>query len=328
MRLRSVLGHLVTALLATWPWQAGAFQGADSSEVRIPVGRAALHVRTIGRGLPLIVLHGGPSFDYGYLLPELDAYANRFQLIYYDQRGRGRSAEHVAPEDVTLASDVEDIDRVRRHFQLARPAILAHSWGALLALEYARRNPTRVSQLILMNPAPVSVKDVAMLQASLLEKLGVEMARIRTIIASPEFQSGDPEAVAERYRIHFKAGLARAEDHEKLMTRMKAGFLRQGADGIVKARAIDGRLKRDTWDVPAYDLLPALQNVHVPTLVIAGDRDFIPVEVAEHIARTIPNATFVIIKGCGHFAYLECPEQTRSAIDAFFRNAGQPRQRR
>jgi proline iminopeptidase len=42
--------------------------------------------------------------------------ADAFRLIYYDQRGRGRSADHVQPEDVTLTSDVDDVDKVRRFF--------------------------------------------------------------------------------------------------------------------------------------------------------------------------------------------------------------------
>ena len=139
MRLRFLVGNLATALVAVLsPHSASALQAehsTDSSELRIPVGSASLHVRTIGRGQPLIVLHGGPDFDYGYLLPELDRFKDEFRLIYYDQRGRGTSADHVRPEDVTLASDVDDIDRVRRHFRLDSPALLGHSWGTVLALE-------------------------------------------------------------------------------------------------------------------------------------------------------------------------------------------------
>ena len=106
------------------------------------MGSASLYSREIGQGQPIIVLHGGPDFDHGYLLPDLDRLADAFRLIYYDQRGRGRSADHVRPEDVTLASDVDDLDKVRQHFRLDSPALLGHSWGAVLALEYALRHPT------------------------------------------------------------------------------------------------------------------------------------------------------------------------------------------
>ena len=86
-----------------------------SREDPIPAGKAPLYSREAGRGQPIIVLHGGPDFDTRYLLPDMDRLADRFRLIYYDQRGRGQSADGVRPEDVTLASDLDDLDKVREH---------------------------------------------------------------------------------------------------------------------------------------------------------------------------------------------------------------------
>jgi pimeloyl-ACP methyl ester carboxylesterase len=79
-----------------------------TSEMRVPVGDTSLYARDVGRGRPLIVLHGGPDFDQAYLQPELDELADTYRLVYYDQRGRGKSGENVRPEDVTLASDLDD----------------------------------------------------------------------------------------------------------------------------------------------------------------------------------------------------------------------------
>ena len=75
----------------------------------IPVQGAALCRREVGRGMPMILLHGGPDFDISYLLPELDRLSDKFHLIYYDQR-RGRSDDYVKPEDVTLDSEMADLD--------------------------------------------------------------------------------------------------------------------------------------------------------------------------------------------------------------------------
>jgi len=315
---------LVALLAAALVGQLSAQQTERSmtaAEVRIPVGDTTLYSRAIGLGRPVIVLHGGPDFDHGYLLPELDRLGDAFRLIYYDQRGRGKSAEKVQPKDVTLSSDVDDIDRVRRHHELDAVALLGHSWGAVLALEYALRNPTRVSHLILMNPAPVSVSDLEAVRKAYLERLGEETDRQRAIVASAAYQAGDPEAVAARYRIHFKPSLKRPEDYEKMMARMRAGFLCQGKDGILKARAVEDQLMRDTWEVAGYDLLPKLAQLAVPTLVIAGDHDFM-VGAAERIAGAIPKAELVTIKGCGHFAFLEDAGGVRKALDSFF---GKPR---
>jgi len=285
---------------------------------RISVGKASLYSREIGRGQPIIVLHGGPDFDQSYLLPELDELANGFRLIYYDQRGRGRSADRVRPEGVTLTSEVDDLDKVREYFHLKSSTLLGHSWGTVLALEYAVRHPERVSHLILMNPAPASARDLAVFRKAYAEKLGGDMARQREMVASAAYQEGDPEAVAARYRIHFKLALVRSEAYEKLMARMKAGFIRQGKDGILKARAVEDRLMRDTWQVDGYDLLPRLRTLGIPTLVLTGDQDCIPVGISAHIAEALPNARLVILKNCGHFAYLECAGEVRKAVDEFF----------
>jgi len=303
-----------------------AQRSAGTVERRIPVAGASLYSRAIGRGQAVIVLHGGPDFDHHYLLPELDRLADRFRLIYYDQRGRGDSADGVRPEDVTLASDLDDLDRVRKFYGLDEPVLLGHSWGTVLALEYALRYPTRVSRLILMNPAPASASDVAVLRKAYLEGLGADMDSQKEMLASAAYQAGEPETVAARYRIHFEHALMRPADYESLMARMKAAFVRQGREGILKARAVEDRLYRDTWQAPGYDLMPKLGALHIPTLVLAGDHDFIPPEVAEHIAHALPDATLIMLKACGHFSFLECGSDVRNALDAFFQRT-RPAQR-
>jgi proline iminopeptidase len=323
MRTRLIIASLAAALaLALPPDSARASQNQGTAaprESRIQVGNASLYSRETGRGQPMIILHGGPDFDHRYLLPDLDRLADAFRLIYYDQRGRGQSADQVQPEEVTLRSDLEDLDKVREHGQLESAALLGHSWGTVLALEYALRFPARVSHLILMNPAPASASDVAVFRTAYVQKLGADLDRQREIVASAAYKTGDPEAVAARYRLHFKPALKRPEDYEKLMATMKAGFFSQGKEGIVKARAVEDRLMRDTWQVASYDLLPKLRNLSIPTLVISGDYDFIPGEIAAHIAQAIPNARLVTIKDCGHFSYLECAGEVRQALDDFFR---------
>ncbi|HEV3200103.1 MAG TPA: alpha/beta fold hydrolase [Bryobacteraceae bacterium] len=103
---------------------------------------------------------------------------------------------------------------------------------------------------------------------------------------------------------------------------MKAAFVRQGKDRIVKARAVEDRQMHDTRQVARYDLLPKLQTLKIPTLVIWGDHDFFPREIAAHIAQAIPHAQLVALKDCGHFAYMECPAEVRNATSDFFRGTG------
>lgn len=296
-----------------------SFQGKQAPtprEVRIPIGNAELYARDVGQGPAIIVLHGGPDFDHSYLLPELDRLSDGYRLIYYDQRGRGRSANGVRPEDVTLASDLADLEKVRQYFHLDSVALLGHSWGTVLALEYALRYPQRVSRMILMNPGPASAEDYRGLRKEWLEKRPEDMERRKAIAASTAYKEGDPDAVIAYYRIHFKPALVRSEDYEKIIARLQASFTKEG---ILKARAVESRLMTETWASPDYDLLPNIKNLRIPTLVITGDHEFIPAASSQHIAQAIPNARMVSLKDCGHFAYLERPVAVREQIDAFFR---------
>lgn len=312
---------LVAALGIGWrPASATAAQGESrltARESRVPAGDASLYVRDTGRGPPVIVLHGGPDFDQSYLAPDLDRWADEFHVISYDQRGRGKSADRVRQADVSLASDLDDLDRVRRHFGLESAIVLGHSWGTVLALEYARRHPGHVSHLILMNPAPASARDYALLREHYVREQGADLDRQREIMAGSAYQQGDPAAVTARYRLHFKTALKEPPDYETLLSRMQAAFISQGKEGIVQARAVEDRLMQDTWAREDYDILPALRALRIPTLVLYGDHDFIPGEIARHIAGAMPDARLVTLKDCGHFAHLECAGDVRRAVHRF-----------
>ena len=292
---------------------------AAPREARIPVGNTSLYAREIGSGRTLIVLHGGPDFDHSYLLPELDQLADAYRLVSYDQRGRGRSAEGVRPEDVSISSDVGDLDAVREHFGQGSASLLGHSWGVVLALEYALRHPDRVSHLVLMNPAPASAADLELLKRSRRERSPDDVERLKVLRETDGYKRGDPDAVAVYYRVHFKAAMRQPGNLDKIVQRLRAGFT---AEGILKARAIEDRLVGETWGSPGYDLLPRLAKLDVPTVVINGDDPFMPQDIAAHIAHAIPNARLVVLKNCGHFSYLECPGELRQAIDEFFRGGG------
>ena len=146
--------------------------------------------------------------------------------------------------------------------------------------------------------------------------------RQREIVASAAYRQADPAAVAARYRIHFKPALKEARDYETLIERMEAAFISQGKQGIVKAQAVEDRLMQETWARGDYDLLPRLRSLRIPTLVIYGDHDFIPGEIAQHIAGAVPHASLVTLKDCGHFTQLECPGEVRRQVDRCLQRAG------
>jgi proline-specific peptidase len=283
-----------------------------------PVDGARLYYRDIGQGPPIIVLHGGPSFDHNYLLPDLDCLADAFRLIYYDQRGRGESAENVQPEDVTLASEIADLDAVRAYFQLESVALLGHSWGGLLAMEYALRHPERVSYLILLNTAPASHDDCALFLRERDASDPDAVETLRVLEARPGFAEGDDlEARATYYRVYYGMTLRSPEPLDRLIENLQVGWTKEG---VLKARAVGSKLWHETYESTGYDLLLALTQLRIPTLILHGDYDFVPLACATHIAEAIPGARLVVVPDCGHFSYIERPDEVHAALGAFLRS--------
>jgi proline iminopeptidase len=282
----------------------------------VAAGNAQLHFRDIGVGPSIVVLHGGPDFDYDYLLPELDRLAEWFRIIYYDQRGRGRSADGVRPDDVTVESEMDDLDHVRRHFGLDSMAVLGHSWGGVLAMEYASRHPERLTHLILMNTAPASNRDVHLWRQHLHRiRRADDVEAMQFLAATEEFCAGDLDVESEYYRIHYRPALYAPALLDRLIPRLRASFT---PDRVLTARAIEQRLYDETWSSPGYDLHPRLRRVAVPALIIHGENDFVPVDVSAHVAGAMPEARLVVLQRCGHFAYLEAPNAVVQHIRELF----------
>jgi proline iminopeptidase len=277
-----------------------------------------LFCRDVGVGHPIVVLHGGPEFDHTYLLPELDRLAESFRLVYYDQRGRGRSASGVRPEQVDLRSEIDDVERVRNHFGLESVAVLGHSWGGVLAMEYAIRHPDRVSQLILLDTAPASAGDWGVLREAFarLRPAG-DVEAMQAIAATDAYQRGDLDAEAAYNRIHFRMTLRQPDLLDALVARLRSNYT---ADGVLLARAIEQRLSDETSRSAGWDLFPALRQLDIPTLLLHGEHDFIPVELAVRIADAVPGARLAVLPGCGHFTYLEAPERVVEEIVSWFKS--------
>ena len=261
----------------------------------------------------MAVLHGGPDFDHTYLRPELDRLADAARLVYYDQRGRGRSGG-VRPDDVGIESEVADLDGLRSHLGLESVAVLGHSWGGVLAMEYATRHADRVSHLILLNTAPASGKDALRFREHLRRaRPAGDVERMQAIASSPAYRGGDIETEAAYLRIHYRIALRGPEQVEDVVGRLRVHFT---AEGVLTARAIEQRLYDDTWRSEGYDLIPRLQALDVPALVLHGEDDFVPVELVAPIADALPSGRLVVLPNCGHFAYLEAPDAVHEHVTA------------
>jgi proline iminopeptidase len=280
----------------------------------IPVPGAELYFREVGNGPALVILHGGPDFNHNYLLPEVDRLSSAFRLIYYDQRGRGKSSRDVAPDGVNLESEIDDLDEVRRYFGLDTIAVLGHSWGGLLAMEYVTRHAERVSHLVLLNAAPASHADLQHFRQQRQAAEAPTLAKMDAVASRPGYAAGDVEMDTEYYRAHFGKALSRPDELESVVRRLRSHFT---PNDIVKARAIEDRLCAETWLSPEYDVLARLRKTQVQALIIHGDNDVIPLQCATRVAEALSGSRLVVLRGCGHFAYLERPAEVLDAIVDF-----------
>jgi pimeloyl-ACP methyl ester carboxylesterase len=100
---------------------------------------------------------------------------------------------------------------------------------------------------------------------------------------------------------------------ELTLTRLRAHFT---PDTVLLSRAIEQRLYEQTCLRDGYDVLPGLAAIEVPTLVVHGSDDFVPVEYAAHIADAIPGARLVVLRGSRHFCYLDEPDLVHQHVVA------------
>lgn len=125
----------------------------DASIPTITLQGYRFHTQTFGQSHKpaLIVLHGGPGADYRYLLG-LQALANDYQVLFYDQRGSGLSPR-VSAQDISLDIYLADLDAFVDYLGQGRTVhLLGHSWGAMLASAYTGKHPKKVQRLVLAEP--------------------------------------------------------------------------------------------------------------------------------------------------------------------------------
>ncbi|MBT8489053.1 MAG: alpha/beta fold hydrolase [Gemmatimonadetes bacterium] len=297
-------GLLALALLALPA--TGAAQGARQGLLSLDDARIFYEV--VGSGEPIVVVHGGPGLDHAYLQPGLDALGRRNTLVYYDQRGTGRSAAQLDESAISFDLFVEDIDQLRQALGYEEISVLGHSFGTLLAIEYARRYPDRTRALILMNPVEPGTRfqqETADRQAERRdEEMAAEMENLR---ASEGFQARDPATLSRFYRLAFQPIMKDPERVGELDLDLAETTARQGQD---VARLLGMSLGEVEW----WD---RLSSIEAPTLVLHGRHDAPPTDMARELAEAFPLGTFEVLDA-GHFPYLEDRDGLLSAVSSFF----------
>jgi proline iminopeptidase len=264
--------------------------------------------RRVGSGPPTVVLHGGPGAHHDYLLPGFDALATGRELIYYDQRGGGRSQ---VPRDVPVGwrEQVLDLEALREAWQLEQLTIAGYSWGGLLALLYATEYPDRVRRLALISPAPAWRAARQEFERRFSERnLAPELQRQRAALRESGLRESDPEAYAQRL---FELSVA-PYFHNPERARDLTPF------------RVTGRTQQEVWSsLGEYDLRPSVARLRIPASVLHGESDPIPIEASRELAGHL-QAEFHALAMCGHVPYVEAYEQFVRVVDGFLREGEAP----
>jgi pimeloyl-ACP methyl ester carboxylesterase len=138
---------------------------------------------------------------------------------------------------------------------------------------------------------------------------------MEAVAASDRYRAGDLEAEAEYYRIHYRVTLREPEHVEHVVGRLRTHFTKAG---VLTARAIEKRLYHETCSVDRYDLVPRLQPHDIPTFVLHGHEDFVPVALVARIAEAMLRGRLAVLEQCGHFAYLEAPDAVHEQVVKLF----------
>jgi proline iminopeptidase len=252
----------------------------------------------LGNGDPLIVLHGGPGTSHEYFLPHLNPLSERYQLIFYDQRGSGNSPKPAEANTVTADNFVKDLEEIRIAFGLEKIRLLGHSWGGLLAALYASDYPDRVESLVLVDSAPPNSElDSLNLRIREERRDAKDQKEMETIMNSEEFRQLDPEAITRFFKISEKVRFY--DPH--LIDRMSLNIDREKIEKLMWVGQLMNPFLSD------YDVVGKLPSITSPTLIIHGDYDTIPLQSAEIFQEGIKDSKLVVFENCGHFPFVEAP---------------------
>jgi len=261
-----------------------------------------LFERRTGSGPPVVVLHGGPGAHHDYLLPGFDRLATGRTLIYYDQRGGGRSP--VTREvPVGWREQVADLDALRAAWGLERLTLAGYSWGGLLALLYALAHPGRAERLALVSCAPVWRDGRAAFERRFAERNAApDLEAARRAVNESGLAQRDPEAYRRRRFALSVAGYFHDRERAADLTPFR----------------VTGRTQDEVWrSLGDFDLRPRLPELgELPALVLHGDDDPIPLAAAETLAAGL-GAPLHVLPACGHVPYVEAAESFTRLLDAF-----------
>jgi len=303
VRLAPATG-LLMVLLGFPALPARAAVAVSSAMVKAPGATLYVETHGAGAGVPLVVVNGGPGFPHDFMLctDAWDVLARKRPVVFYDQRGTGRSPALTADQSCNLADQIADLEAVRAQLGAPKIDLLGSSWGGYLVMAYAASHPEHIRHLVILDSAAPKLSDTKYL-----------------------FKDVYPDAVERQEGLAFademgdaKAGQASLQEYLGMIfysPEKRAAFLAKFAPGMVLNKKVNRAIEAD---LERFDLNPELHKFNFPTLVVTGryDMNVAPI-VAWNIHRAIPGSQFAVFERSGHFPFYEEPEEFVRVIEDF-----------
>jgi proline iminopeptidase len=269
-----------------------------------------IHFEVVGKGArsPIIMINGGPGFSHTYLHLSgvWEQLAHDGPVVFYDQRGTGRSQPLSQGRTSTLQDNIEDLEALRRHLNYEKVILVGHSWGGYLSMAYAAQHPDRLEKLVLVGTA------------------GPKWFEIPDRSGEPSdlFEYIFPDVVERRSRLNTTLGDARAADDD-LSAYLSMLFLSEDKRDDFISGCRDCKLDREVnrvvnQDLRRFDLTPQLARFEFPVLIIAGRYDInVAPLVSYRIHQKISSSELVFFEQSGHMPFYEEPAKFVEVVTMF-----------
>lgn len=317
-----VVASAALFVITSGPPAVPATVADDPSIPHVTLDGVTFHAETFGdlANPVVVVVHGGPGADYRYLL-NLQALADDYYVVFYDQRGTGLSPR-VDPAELTVDSSVEDLNRIVEHYGGGDPVnVVGHSWGGMLATAYAGRYPDRVDHLIVAEPGILTNEAYAAYQSHFSEPLDPPfmLRATRLWFESLHVRGPDDQARADYFQGHVS---------EMWWFSPKNGYNCPGTDmpvdhawraGSAAGSAILNSARDADGEMDLSVLTDGLENYTRPVLmIVSACNEWIGLahQQAYHLAL-YPSVEVAVIPDAGHDMFWENPAESVAAVRAF-----------
>lgn len=292
----------VAAILLSACASAAAAQATLTAMVHTPDVDLAYYMEGHDSTLPpVIAVNGGPGLTHAYM-ERNDLWARLSEdrrVVFYDQRGNGRSTRVTANAPQTLEAQVADLEALRIALRVEKIDLVGDSFGGLIVLAYTLAHPSHVQHLIVSDGLP-GFKAIAHPLPDVFPDL--EAQEDADSKRGPESKKTQDRA----FRVHIRECFYSPEKANQYL----ADFHELGLNAVV-SEAVSSATQN-------IDLSSQLQNIKVPTLILTGrfDMNVAPV-TAWRMAHAIPGAQLHIFEHSGHLPSYEEPQEYLKQVSDF-----------